>query len=496
MRTINVLIVLSVGGLFVLDLVVPLGIACTAPYAAVIALCLWLPDRRYIIVTSAIVSVLIVAGLFLSPPGAPVWKGVLNRSFSLAAVWAVAFVVLRRKELIARMRVDQRRLRHIQKLEVIGRLAGGIAHDLNNIMTVVVGYTEFIADKLEKDHPVREDLNEVRKASQRCTSLTRQLLSFCRRGALAPKPQDLGLILADMETLLRRLVGEDVEWVLNSDPNLGKIEADQGQLEQIILNLVLNARDAMPAGGTLRIEVANVPPGESPHRRAPAPDGPLVMLAVNDTGSGIDREIIGRIFEPLFTTKPARQGTGLGLATVRSIVKGLGGDIAVESDPATGSTFRVYFPRLEGPIGPEPELPVSTGSAVEAASTVILLVEDDAGIRSLAERVLRERGYTVVTASDGGEAVRIAESRASAIHLLLTDVVLPGISGPQVAQQLTAVNRALRVLYISAYPYETLARRGLRLTEVEILQKPFTAQALTQKVREVLESNSSNEVHK
>ncbi len=480
----GLLIVVSAGALLAIDLAVPLGIACTAPYAAVIVLSLWLPHRNYIVVTAGVVSVLIVAGLFLSPPGGPFWNGVANRTFSLTAVWAVAIAALQRRKLIARMRSDQRRLRQMQSLELIGKLAAGVVHDLNNIMTVIVGNVELALGSLDAAHPAREEVEEVQKASARCSHLTRQLMALSSRRPSVLKRLDLNSILGDFQQLLRRLVGEDLEWVVETDPRLGQIRADRGRIEQVILNLVLNARDAMPGGGKLIIETANVsfsPPQGS------AGDIPGVMLSVADTGAGMDSETLSRIFEPFFTTKDFERGTGLGLATVNEIVDSFGGKVTVESIPGEGTIFRVYIPRLESTDADHPA-PIAEAPPARGSETV-LIVEDETGILALTRRVLESAGYSVLAARDGEGAVQLAQSHTGPLHLLLTDVELPGISGVEVADRLR--RRISKVLYVSAHPRETLTAKGLIGSENHFLQKPFAPDALSRKIRQVLEAQGT-----
>jgi PAS domain S-box-containing protein len=378
--------------------------------------------------------------------------------------------------------------RHSQKMEVIGQLAGGVAHDFNNILTVISGHCAFILDNLRQDDPLRADVERIKKSGERAASLTRQLLAFSRKQALKPQIVNLNTIVSQVEKMLQRLIGEDIALVITPAMRLGQVKADPGQIEQVMMNLVVNARDAMPQGGKLIIETANVELDQSYARQhLSVRAGPYVMLAVSDTGHGMDEATKARIFEPFFTTKEAERGTGLGLATVYGIINQSDGHIQVYSQPGQGATFKIYLPRIEKPE----ETVLSDQNLVESrqGSETILLVEDDVMVRNFACRVLREAGYTVLETSHGAEALQLCEWYTKPIHLLVTDVVMfSGISGPQLAKWLVTLQPEMRVLYISGYPDNALTQRGLLESETPFLSKPFTPGTFIHKVREVLDA--------
>jgi two-component system, cell cycle sensor histidine kinase and response regulator CckA len=374
-----------------------------------------------------------------------------------------------------------------QKMEAVGRLAGGVAHDFNNLLTAILASTDLLLETLPADHPGREEAQETRKAALRAADLTRQLLAFSRQQVLAPRVLDLNEIVANLDKMLRRLIGDDVELRTALAPALGAVRADPGQLEQVIVNLAVNARDAMPTGGTLTIETANVALDESyamTHTVVQA--GPYVLLAVSDTGTGMDAGTKARMFEPFFTTKPKGKGTGLGLATVYGIVKQSGGYIWVYSEPGRGATFKIYLPRVDAPVQPTPPAVTTTGSL--QGSETILVVEDQEEVRKLTRRVLEARGYRVLVAASGHEALRVAEQHEGPLHLLVTDVVMPGMSGREVGLLLAHARPGMKVLYLSGYTDESIVHHGVLAPGVAFLQKPFTAEVLARKVREVLES--------
>ncbi|MEK7466150.1 MAG: PAS domain S-box protein [Planctomycetota bacterium] len=361
------------------------------------------------------------------------------------------------------------------KMEAVGRLAGGVAHDLNNLLTIIQGYGQLLSKKLTRGEAPGGELDEIRYAAQRGNSLTQQLLAFSRRQVLRPKVLDLNVQVANMDQLLRRVIGENIELVAAPDPRIGRVKADPGQLDQVMLNLALNARDAMPGGGRLTISTGSEEGGIAP--------GPWVTLAVADTGTGMDAATLSHIFEPFFTTKEGH-GTGLGLATVYGIVEQSGGHIRVESEPGRGSVFRVWLPRAEGEIVPSEAF---SGSAARRGTETILVVEDEPRVRALAVRVLREIGYFVIEAEDPAHAIRVAETEKREIHLLFTDVVLPGISGPEIARRFSAVRPRSRVLFTSGHLDS--AAPGSRLPErASFLAKPFTDEVLARRVREVLDA--------
>ena len=377
-------------------------------------------------------------------------------------------------------------LRQSQKMEAVGRLAGGVAHDFNNLLTVIRGYSELLLARLAPDDSMRKDMLEVKKAADRASGLTRQLLAFSRRQFIAPKVIDLNALIANMDGMLRRLLGEDiVELCTELNPQTGLIRADSGQIEQVIMNLAVNARDAMPKGGRLTIETRNVTIG-TPTRQTPAivKPGAYVLLAVRDTGHGMDEETQSRLFEPFFTTKEKGKGTGLGLSTVYGIVKQTGGSIVVESKKDEGATFKIYFPLVEhGAKG--------TAGALEAEPVhgreTILLVEDEPAVRGLVHETLRLRGYTVLEARHGIEALMTGAKHQGPIHLLLTDVVMPQMSGPEVAEKIQVVRPGIKVLYMSGYPDHPAFEQGGISRDASFLPKPFTPNVLAKKVRDVLD---------
>jgi signal transduction histidine kinase/ActR/RegA family two-component response regulator len=389
-------------------------------------------------------------------------------------------------ERTAELRDATEQLRQAQKMEAIGRLAGGVAHDFNNLLTVIQGFSELLQTKLAPGTPERAGVDEIAKASERAAALTHQLLAFSRRQVLAPEVLDLNAVLRDLEAMLGRLIGEDVELRLVLAPNLGRVRADPGQIQQVVMNLVVNARDAMPHGGQLTIETANVVADEEfLQRHGPVVTGPQVLLAVRDTGVGMDAETQSRIFEPFYTTKPVGGGTGLGLSTVYGVVQQSGGVVLVESAPGEGSSFRVYLPRVEADVAP----PNGSRGASDAArgSETILLVEDEAQVRALVQGVLQDSGYTVLAASRGDEALGVAAAHAGEIDLLMTDVVMPGLGGRDVAARLAEQHPGLRVLYMSGYTNHAIGQHGVLDAETHFLQKPCTPAAIRAKVRQVLD---------
>jgi two-component system cell cycle sensor histidine kinase/response regulator CckA len=381
----------------------------------------------------------------------------------------------------------EEQLRQSQKMEAVGRLAGGIAHDFNNLLTVILGYAEIVRRDLGYDHPGRRGIDEIEKAGRRAEELTRQLLAFSRRQMLQPKILDLGDIVSDTERMLCRLIGEDIEVRTIRRPHLGRVEADPGQIIHVILNLAVNARDAMPQGGSLVIETSNVTLDAKevePHRGIKP--GEYVMLTVRDTGTGMTPETQARIFEPFFTTKEQGKGTGLGLSMVYGIVKQSGGDIWVSSEPGKGTTFKILFPRVDG----NSEAARPAGGAVrniQPSAQKILVVEDEPAIRDLVALLLRDSGYKVSEAESAAQAVNmVGADRDSAPDLLIADVVMPGISGPDLAALLSGVRPDMRVLYVSGYTEDIVYRHGILQPGTPLLRKPFTADSLLQKVYEVL----------
>jgi PAS domain S-box-containing protein len=387
---------------------------------------------------------------------------------------------------ISQRRGLEEQLRQSQKIEAIGRLAGGIAHDFNNVLTAILGYSQILLSDMGADDPRREDMQEIERAAERAAALTRQLLAFSRRQVLQPQILNLNELVGNLDNFIRRLIGEDIDLRTRLAPDLWMVSADAGQIEQVVMNLAVNSRDAMPAGGKLTIETANVPLDQeyARHHIAIVP-GDYVMVAVSDTGMGMDEETRNRLFEPFFTTKGPGKGTGLGLSTVYGIVKQSGGNIWVYSEPGRGSTFKIYFPRSSGTA-------VESGAKVKPTTTrgteTVLLTEDEDGVRQLASKVLRGLGYVVLEARSGREAVSVTEAFTGNIHLLLTDVVMPEFSGSELAQRIGVMRPGIKVLYMSGYTNEAIIHHGVLASNIAYLQKPFTPDVLARKVREVLEA--------
>ncbi len=390
------------------------------------------------------------------------------------------------RDVTERLGLEQQ-LRQAQKMEAVGRLAGGIAHDFNNILTAITGHADLLLEDLGHHDPRRADVDEIRRSAERAAGLTRQLLAFSRQQVLQPKVVDLNALVLDMDKLLRRLIGEDVELATVLDPTLGRVTADPGQLEQVIVNLAVNARDAMPQGGKLTLETRNIDLDSSyTLEHSLVKPGPYVQLTVSDSGIGMDEETQAHAFEPFFTTKPRGQGTGLGLAMVYGTVKQSGGFIWVYSEPGRGATFKIYLPRVDAPV--ESAAPPAPVERPPRGSETVLLAEDEPAVRAIARQALERQGYTVLAAPSGADALALAAQHGATIHLLLTDVVMPGISGRDLADRLTAQRPGIRVLYISGYTDNAIVRHGMLEPGLAYLQKPFRPDALVRKVREVLDA--------
>jgi two-component system, cell cycle sensor histidine kinase and response regulator CckA len=406
------------------------------------------------------------------------------RSYPIRRDDAVIGVVVTFFDITDRLK-QEGQLRQSQKMEAIGQLAGGVTHDFNNLLIIITGYCDLLLHSMKPDDPSRKRLEEIRKAGERSASLTRQLLAFSRKQAPASKILNLNAVVRDMESLLQRIIGEDIYLTSELHSRLDHVKADSGQLEQVLLNLSVNARDAMPMGGALTIKTDNVELGwEQVKAHADMQPGPYVMLAVTDSGSGMPPEVLKRIFEPYYTTKEPGKGTGLGLAVVLGAVKQSNGFIEVSSESEAGTSFNIYLPRAEAFPQVEEDFP-DLEHAPKGTETV-LLVEDEDAVRALLSNMLQESGYTVLEAGGVEEAIRVAAAYPARIHLLVTDVVMPGKGGGILAEKLVALYPKMKVLYVSGYTDESVNRYGILREKVDFLQKPFSPLILAHKVREIL----------
>lgn len=424
--------------------------------------------------------------VFVELMAAPVWVGDEH-----VADYASYRDITERKRSEKELAGLQEQLRQSQKMEAIGRLAGGIAHDFNNLLTVIKGYADLSLLHLKEGDPLWSNIKEIDRASERAKDLTRQLLAFSRRQILQVKVFDLNSLLLDLEKMLHRILGEDIRLVTELAEDLGRVRVDPGELEQVIMNLAVNARDAMSSGGRLTIETENVELDEDHARtHVGVTPGPYVMLTVSDTGVGMSREVQEKAFEPFFTTKEEGQGTGLGLSTVHGIVKQSGGNIWIDSEPGKGTTFKICLPKVEGAL--DPLARPGDSASLREGTEVVLLVEDEAPVLDLVARFLRCQGYTVLEAADGEQALRIAEAHGQeGIHLLLTDVVMPKMSGKELADRLKSLRPDLKVLFTSGYTDNAIVRHGVLDTGVNFLPKPFSVANLGQKIREALDGAES-----
>ena len=388
------------------------------------------------------------------------------------------------------LRVSEKQFRQAQKMEAVGRLAGGLAHDFNNLLTVIMGHSQVLLGELPSGNPIRAKIEEMQKAGERAASLIRQLMAFSRKQPLEPKILPLNSVVGNVESMLRRLIGEDIQLVIRPDPFNGHVKADPGQLEQVLMNLVVNARDAMPNGGLLAIETSQTELARTPmHHLHPLPLGQYVKLTVTDTGFGMNADVLAHLFEPFFTTKEEHKGTGLGLSTVFGIVTTCGGGIDVWSQVGHGTTFDLYFPRVN------PQASTADATAPQArlrqGSETILLVEDDSGVRNLVRHELVKTGYQVIEAKNGVEACLTATQQSYHVDLLLTDVVMPGMNGRELAQHLSVIKPNLRVLFMSGYLDDISVNSGMDPHRTTFLQKPFTPDLLLRTVRALLDSSAS-----
>ena len=391
--------------------------------------------------------------------------------------------ITERKQAEKELRESQ--LRQTQKMESLGRLSGGIAHDFNNLLGVIIGYTEVLEVPVIEEELRLKGVREIKKAGQRAASLTRQLLAFSRQQVLEPKVLDLNGVVTDIEKMLRRVIGENIELITTLDASLGRVMADQGQIEQVIINLAANARDAMPNGGKLTIETANAELDETYVRQAPeVRPGRYVFLSVSDSGVGMDAETQAHIFEPFFTTKERGRGTGLGLATVYGVVKQSNGFIWVHSEPASGTLFKIYLPLVEGEV--QATSPEVSQPQLATNRETILLVEDEESLRSVTRDLLVQDGYHVVEANSGAQGLEVAQQHHGPIHLMLSDVVMPGMNGPTLARNLAESHPETKVLYMSGYTDHMIDRHGVLEPGVHLLEKPYTRDVLIRKVRAAL----------
>ncbi|HVP77376.1 MAG TPA: PAS domain S-box protein [Thermodesulfobacteriota bacterium] len=411
-----------------------------------------------------------------------------NAEGKVTGIHAVIRDITERKQMEQEKKNLEEQLRQSQKIEAIGRLAGGIAHDFNNLLTVIKGYGQLSLLELKEGDPLRGNLEEIQKSSERAADLTRQLLAFSRRQVMEMKVLDLNTILQNLDKMLRRVIGEDIELVTLLTGGLGRVKIDPGQIEQVVMNLAVNARDAMPSGGKLTIETANVELDEHYARNhIDVEPGRYVMLSVSDTGVGITPEVRDRIFEPFFTTKEKGKGTGLGLSTVYGIVKQSGGNIWVYSEPGHGTTFKIYLPRVDEPLEELREKIMR--EELPHGSETILVVEDEEKVRALTVEILGRQGYRVLDASQGDDALAISEKHKGPIHLFLVDVVMPGISGTELAKHLMSLHPETRILYMSGYTDNVIVHHGVLEKGLNYIQKPFRIDELTRKVREVLDKD-------
>jgi two-component system cell cycle sensor histidine kinase/response regulator CckA len=414
------------------------------------------------------------------------WRTLESKSSRILTAGQSQKLVVVNRDVTERKHLEEQ-FRQAQKMEAVGRLSGGVAHDFNNLLGVIIGYGEVVQEGTPGESPLRPCVDEMLKAGHRAASLTRQLLAFSRQQVMDPRVLDLNVVVKDMEKMLKRLIGEDVQLKTDLQADLAPIKADQGQLEQVVMNLAVNARDAMPQGGELRLCTSNFHMDQNFVRRYPYPVsvGDYVLFSVRDNGIGMDAQTRARVFEPFFTTKEKGKGTGLGLSTVYGVVKQSGGYIDVLSEQGTGTTFNIYLPKVESP--PDSQSPATTLPASFHGNETVLLVEDEISLRRLSRHLLELCGYDVLEAENGEDAIAKSHKRLDTIHLLLTDVVMPGISGRVLADQLLKSRPEMQVVYMSGYTGQTVGEHGVLAEGSYFLPKPFTREALARKVREALD---------
>ncbi len=416
------------------------------------------------------------------------WRTLESRASTILTGGLVEKLVIVNRDVTERKHLEDQ-FRQAQKMEAVGRLSGGVAHDFNNLLGVIIGYGEIVQEGTEKNSPLRTCIDEILKAGHRAAALTRQLLAFSRQQVMDPRVLDLNVVVKDMEKMLKRLIGEDIQLKTALDSSLMRIKADQGQIEQVIMNLAVNARDAMLNGGELKLITSNFHMDEDFVRRYPYPvlTGDYVLLTVTDNGVGMDATTRARVFEPFFTTKEKGKGTGLGLSMVYGVVKQSGGYIEVVSEPGAGATFKIYLPKVEVAVDPQKQ-PAESPAVLRGIET-LLLVEDERSLRKLSRHLLELCGYGVLEAESGAEALKVSQEHKGMIHLLLTDVVMPGMSGRVLADQLMKQRPEIRVVYMSGYTGQTVGEHGVLADGSFFLPKPFTREALAHKIREALDGS-------
>lgn len=409
-----------------------------------------------------------------------------DKSGQIIGIRSAVEDITERRQTQEALQKSEEQLRQWQRVEAIGRLAGGVAHDFNNLLMTIKGCSELLLNAFDRRDPRREEVEEILKAGERATSLTRQLLAFGRRQVLQPQVLDLNSLVINMDKMLRRLIGEDIHLVTVLDQELWSVKVDPGMIEQVVMNLAVNSRDAMPNGGKLTIETTNIIHDENyASRHISMKPGYYVMVAVSDNGCGMDKETQSHLFEPFFTTKEKGKGSGLGLSTVYGIIKQSGGNIWVYSEPDQGTTFKIYLPRVEKTA--RVYKPKASSPTAPGGTETILLVEDEEAVRTMVSKILRNKGYTVLEAAHSEQAFEISERHEGSIHLMVTDVIMPQMSGPELAERLAPRLPEMKVLYMSGYPDNTIVQHGVLEPGTAFLQKPFTLNALESKVREILD---------